>query len=439
MNSRLPIVFLAVLLGLLAGWGLSRFLIDDSTFPEKSAPNPTSSSLPPVSPSRSLHQAPRAHSATSLAEQREEYRKGRPFSPYRDGLFSLDLALSLSPEEILESYRLGTLRDESEIVATLTKLARINPAAAFEVVNQFPERGLFDHAQRAVLGVWAARDPAEMMRHLTDMPASSHRAEAARIAVMAWGEIDPVSAIQHLDELAGIGGPLAGTFGESLLSSWVQRDPAASEAWVAARTDEEERAEMLETLQSARLGQLQGAEALDYILSHPDNPTLQTRLPDTLRLWALGDPTATVEHFATYPKEHPAWTHAGELGSSIMLAAIMQAKDATVALEYVDRVPEGKPRRKFLEGAAAIASSNNIPSSATAIIAEIPESHERAAAVGMLTELWMRQDPVALSEWLASLEPSSSRDSGISHFVTMLAETDPERARQWKEAISDQK
>ncbi len=55
----------------------------------------------------------------------------------------------------------------------------------------------------------------------------------------------------------------------------------------------------------------------------------------------------------------------------------------------------------------------------------------------MLTERWMRQDPVALSEWLGSLVPSASRDSGISRFVPMLAIPDTERAVQWAESISD--
>ena len=46
-------------------------------------------------------------------------------------------------------------------------------------------------------------------------------------------------------------------------------------------------------------------------------------------------------------------------------------------------------------------------------------------------------DPVALSEWLAGLEPSTSRDRAVARFATLLAVSDPRGARAWAESISD--
>jgi hypothetical protein len=82
-------------------------------------------------------------------------------------------------------------------------------------------------------------------------------------------------------------------------------------------------------------------------------------------------------------------------------------------------------------------ASNDIPF-ALKVLPLVGEGREREQAVGGLTELWMRQDPVKTSEWLASLPAGSdSRNSGVCRFAENLAPDDPERAAQWAATISD--
>ena len=61
-------------------------------------------------------------------------------------------------------------------------------------------------------------------------------------------------------------------------------------------------------------------------------------------------------------------------------------------------------------------------------------AHDVEQAVGGLTELWMREDPVKTSEWLATLPANSdSRHAGVARFAEVLAADDPGRAAAWAE------
>ncbi|CAN5269443.1 hypothetical protein BH23VER1_BH23VER1_13110 [soil metagenome] len=53
------------------------------------------------------------------------------------------------------------------------------------------------------------------------------------------------------------------------------------------------------------------------------------------------------------------------------------------------------------------------------------ESRQREEAFAMLAELWTRKDPVVVSEWLAGLPPSPSRDRAVGRFATLIAPATP--------------
>ena len=120
-----------------------------------------------------------------------------------------------------------------------------------------------------------------------------------------------------------------------------------------------------------------------------------------------------------------------------MMHHLFAKTDIAEVIALKDLIPQGEARRGFLQGLASNAASNDIDA-AKEIIAHIPESRERVQAVGMFTELYIRKDPVALSEWLGGLDPSPSRDWAVERFATLLHQSDPERARSWAETISDE-
>jgi hypothetical protein len=183
--------------------------------------------------------------------------------------------------------------------------------------------------------------------------------------------------------------------------------------------------------------QLQNADRINFILAHQDAPVLQRKLSNCFQSWAMFEPAAAIERFAEMSADHAIWREVEAMGSAVMQNIHMNKRDIAHLLVLQSKVPPGEAQRQFLLGAANTASSNDLDA-ARKIIAQIPESRERQQAVGMYTELAMRKDPVALSEWLSGLDASPSRDAAVSRFVSLLIQSDSDRARAWAETIGDE-
>ena len=107
---------------------------------------------------------------------------------------------------------------------------------------------------------------------------------------------------------------------------------------------------------------------------------------------------------------------------------------AEALLPKLESVPAGPQRDALLAGLAHYGSSNDIPF-AVRVVAEMGEGRPRDQAMTSLAELWMREDPVALSEWLTGLPPHASRHAAVRRFADLLEKTDAERAAQWRATL----
>ncbi len=432
-------IVLAVILGLVVGWILSHTVFPRSEVPA-SVPGSTGAKGISALLTRQGPAAPRARSATSLDDQRAEAGEGRTFSPIRARLFSMDLVQSLSGDQLIEAFRAGQVRDGLEVAAAFGKIAETDPRRALQLVREIAGRRLKDRAQSAVIRAWAKSAPKDLLDFLQEQPVTSERGHIAREFAGKWVESDPEAAFAHLDELVGLGGIFSRDLAESLVKQWAETDFEAAERWVEQSAEPAKREALRDALLFGHVATLQGGEAVDFVLERPDNAALQKQLTKAMEKWAFGDPEAAIQRWASLPEEHVIWEETTSLGRSAMLAVLMRRQsggsDGGGILEWSHHLPPGEPRRQYLLGAANLASSNDLPM-AEKIIAQIPESRERVKAVGMFAELWMRKDPVALSEWLGALEPSPSRDAAVSRFVRLLVSSDPDRAREWAETLSD--
>ncbi len=430
---------LAMVLGLVCGWGVSRFL-RKSDPPSARGAGPRGGRITAMVRTANDPGWPPAPDPRELDALRAAAREGHPTSPYREALFSMDLVRSLDGEALVEAFLAGQIRDELEIAEMFAKLGADDPERALDLLWEIPDRSRRSAAQNALLRVWVKRDAMGALARAAALPDTEFRNLLARDFAMEWARQDPSAALARLEELSRLSGPFGENLAESLLATWAQSDFGAAEAWVLVQPESPPRAGRLDALLLGHVAMLQAAEALDFVLDRPENAALQKHLDETLRSWAMGDPGAAVGRFAALPAHHPAWKETEALGGAAAMHQLMVAKtrDAGTVLELSQQLPEGEARNDFLLGAANTFSSNDIPA-AREVVEAIPESRQRTDATGMLTELWMRQDPVALSEWLATLDPSPSRDSGVERFATLLAESDPERARQWAETIGDER
>ncbi|MEM7386556.1 MAG: hypothetical protein AAF514_16575, partial [Verrucomicrobiota bacterium] len=61
----------------------------------------------------------------------------------------------------------------------------------------------------------------------------------------------------------------------------------------------------------------------------------------------------------------------------------------------------------------------------------------RADQVARITRHWVREDPTATSQWLATMAPGEARDQGYAHFARMRRKTDASGAFEWAAGIGD--
>jgi hypothetical protein len=159
---------------------------------------------------------------------------------------------------------------------------------------------------------------------------------------------------------------------------------------------------------------------------------------DVIKMWSSlyrKDAAAAMDALAKLPAKNELWHQVDSMAFGIF---VNRPPDLAEKLpNLAARIPEGPQRDKFLAGFVNAGASNDI-SFALKVLPLLGEGREREGAVGTLTELWMRQDPVKTSEWLASLPAGSdSRNNGVARFAENLAPDDPERAAQWASSLPD--
>ena len=427
-------IFIAIALGLTAGWIVSQ-LIHSNTNRTHDSDHVVKTEIRQSMLTRLGPAAPQARTALSLDEQRTTASEGQKFSPYRNRLFSMDLVKSLSVDQLIEAFQAGQIRDSVEIATALGKVAESDPRLALRLVREIPGRDAHDRARRAVVAAWVKSDAQSLLKHIQALAPNAYRKQLARDLAWEWGKHDPEAAAEEINVFEEMIHPRENV-SDSLITQWAEKDYEAAERWINEKANSARKSAMLDSLLAGKIAGLEGSEAVEFLLARSDQASVRQHLAKAFQTWASGDPESAITRFAAMPEGHPIWKEIEGLGSKAMMS-LLHFGGRDKILTWQHKLPEGQPRTEFLLGAANIASSNDIPT-AEKIIAEIPESRERERAVGMFTELWMRKDPVALSEWLSTLETSPSRDNAVYQFARLLAKSDPERARDWAETISDQ-
>ena len=428
---------IAAVLGLAIGWAASLAIGKRDMSRERVGPRDP---LETAAVSNRLGVPPpaRAISALSLNRQRLDAFDGRPFSPYRAHVFSRDLLDSLSVEQVIEAVRAGQITDETEIRLAFSRVAGLDPRRALELLPVVTGVNLHEAAKDAIMSTWASTDPDGLLDYTRALPPSQAKAGYAYGLAQSWMESDPAKAMGLLAEFESLCGSWKSRLAESMLAKWAELDLGAAEEWVENNSEPARRDALRDTLVAGHLRTLHGPAAIDFVLEREDNQLLQSKLTVAFQDWATADPEAALERFVAMPKNHAIWDEIEQMGRAAMLHAAMRKTGVGKILTLNESIGDEAARRRFLLGAANVASSNDLEV-AKIIIAGIPESDERKEAVRMFTELHMRKDPVALSEWLTGLEKSPSRDEAVATFVRLLIKSDPERAHTWAETIDDER
>ena len=93
-------------------------------------------------------------------------------------------------------------------------------------------------------------------------------------------------------------------------------------------------------------------------------------------------------------------------------------------------------RSEMLDHTVQVWAKQDLDSAKT-WVEKLPDE-DKANGVRGLMNPWMKSDPVAASQWLATLPAGPVRDEGAKVVIEQVKNTDPEMAEQWRKSLSPQ-
>jgi hypothetical protein len=445
--KRLRLYLPALAAGLLAGWLLS-LLLRPARPAEKAAPLPAGSAsaaapapLKGNAAFRALVDQRAPHPDAAEASKLLLFWDSRALrhSPVRAGLEAEVLRHILPVEQVTGNEFLDVRPEgtpgEDQLMA---RLAQKNPRYALAEVGRMLSGGRktqsdADSLRRTIFREWLKSDPRAALAAALKEESALQRGQVLTALMSEWSALDPAAAAAALPSLPDIGGAYGRkSYAEILLGAWHERDPAAAQAWAKSQSDPALR-ESLASL-AAELAASSPAAKTALLLDTPQRDL--SRLTESFSEWLSAEPDAAVAKLAAIPAGDKFWEHeAGTVASRWAMHARMT--ESTEDLQKVlESMPAGPQRDAVLEGFVNYGASNDIPF-AQQMLAQMGEGRPRNEAAGMLTELWMRKDPVALSDWLASQPQTDSRHHAVTRFAQLLSKSDPERAAHWVDTVPD--
>ncbi len=214
-------------------------------------------------------------------------------------------------------------------------------------------------------------------------------------------------------------------------SKLAERDPAMAIAFAEGLEyeDEKNRALMNMGWQLSR----HGIESAAELIASSTDPKVQERLAQRM-----------TGEWSKYDREGAlAWAESleNERARTDALRPVfdnwLQA-DPQGALDYLQNSLEENEQRNFLRNAFGQWTRED-PATAVAWLDRLPESLEdqRPDLFGQVTNYYVQHDPLAASEWIASLDEGPERDRSVETLVNDISRTDPEAGFIWAATVGD--
>ncbi len=241
----------------------------------------------------------------------------------------------------------------------------------------------------------ARRDSAAALTALAKLPADSEGHRAAYTGyLLSVSESDPAHALTLAAETT-----FPDEAEEAVYSRWLTRDPAA--ALARASQEETETAKSAASAAMDQWLQRDADAAWAWIGSLPAEQQF-THVRNALRHEADRDPKSAAERLLAMPL---ALTGGDDGATKIAF---------NVAKEFADESDDP-----------------------AAWLARFPAETDRAPLYGGVAAGLAREDPVAASEWIATVPKGPLFDAAAESLVFEMGSNDPERALEWAGAIGD--
>ena len=283
--------------------------------------------------------------------------------------------------------------DDDVLLAVIRNAGAAAPAAALDAAlaaggDTQRQRRLLN----AVVASAGSEDPARLAPLLTRIDDDSLRRTTSRTLAKAWLDTDAVAAVDWL--LGGDAGLQQLVFQDRRALDQVDLDTAQV---VVGMLPAAERRQWNNTVVRRLVQERSPADALNYLSQYTGQP--------------------------------------GYVAELSMLVTTVAESDRALAMQWLERIPDGTMRDAALANVVGRAARND-PQWAAARVTEIADADLRAAATTDVLNRWRVDDPAAAREFLGAMPRGPARDSVV---LGIAMDSHRDRAEQTRliESIDD--
>lgn len=324
-----------------------------------------------------------------------------------------------------------------------------NPAAALRAARELdPDRQGYSESQRlektkeyytallAVMGGWAATDPAAALAYVEEIP--QRISGKAMISVYGvWAESDPGLALENAGEITGgIRAPVLA----AVFSGWARHDPAAAASYAVGLDEPHLLPKIYNGIAKGFLAtwnrQAPRATA-DWAAEIFPEEVLDHVLPDMYLRWAESDPMEAAQHALQLNRNY-------EIDIESTLGNVLKQwaeSNLDQAVDWIDQTfPEDEDYIWAVSSLIDTMRYKN-PGKTAELLEQVPFTYADgtpgATEVAKLMAFWCRKDPDAARAWAESIENWDLRVAAIESLAATWTSRKYDEALSWAQGISD--
>ena len=247
--------------------------------------------------------------------------------------------------------------------------------------------------------------------------------------VRSMAESDPDRAMEFMLQMRP-GNARMSALG-SIASKMAERDPMAALAFAQGLEYEDERKRALSSM-SWQLTR-QGGEAARAMVGGDADPMLQRQVAGQMVAeWTKYDRPAALAWVESLADDQARNNSVGKI-----LNHWIQSESGAAIDYMVNDLPEDRLNSNLNSAFSQWARQD--PEAAVAGLAQLPESEtlKQADIYNRVAQAYVQHDPMAASEWIATLDEGPERDATVKTLVSNISKTDPEAGFIWSATIAD--
>lgn len=329
------------------------------------------------------------------------------------------------PEKALAMVAKGNARN-SGTYSIFSQWAARDPRAAVERALLLPKSETRWQGVNAAVTRWAVSDPKAALAWVQGQPVSPEQARVLGLVLGHLGRSDPKTAVEYALSMTP-GNERRNALG-NIVTSLADQDFQAAVAVLNRLPEGSERSGVIQNM-SWRVAENDPQAAMSLAELLPTGDSQDQVLRNVASQWARKDPVA-VQQWARMQTDEQV----KNLVWPSIIGAV-SAYDPKQAVGLLGNLPAGEPRSRAVSELVGHWGHQD-PVAASQWAATLGPA-EKSSAYGNLASQWGNRDSTGAAAWLKTLESGNARDNAINSFCFAVSGNDPKLAVQWASSMEN--